>query len=376
MPNHPDIWDPRLQDLIDLGLGSELARSMRSRAVTLAKVQQMSEAKLASEGLPEPARLAVKHRRPPIPPAIVHDLLYRNRSTCCVCRTPGQSVVIHHIDPWEHSHSHEESNLAVLCLGDHGEAHTVRELGRNLTPDRIRSHKQEWEKEVRVAANRALFATKSVSLTGATWDYFNRIRIDQVLTELQIGPGSLPGLRLNAVDESALRQLRFRSDGRLRSQNADEYEFYAGALRAICNTREWRDLKQIWNAKEMSQLVQLGTLMVLTANHRFRSPKKEMRGPGQMRTGYHRASGIALEFPFDAWECTSQSAYAPNLMGQWICTSLCLARSIAHEGEELNIAATCLAIGTGFTEYSGSKPQIAYVKEAERDAGEGPDIDF
>jgi hypothetical protein len=44
---------------------------------------------------------------------------------------------------------------------------------------------------------------------------------------------------------------------------------------------------------------------------------------------------------------------------------------VTHEKGRVAIAATCLGIGTGFTEYSGYKPTIAAIKESQREAEEG-----
>lgn len=374
MTSHPDIWDSDLQALIDQGIGSGLAQSLRSHGMTLAKLKRLSRFKLTALGVDGAAAQRIKAERPPIPDATVNSLLYRSNRTCCICHDPTRTVVIHHIDPWEHSRSHDETNLVVVCLAHHDEAHTSRELSRNLTPDQLRFSKQAWEQEVKEANTRALFATKSVSLNSAFWDYFNRVRIGHVLNDLQIPRDLLPEHVANPAQESASLGRQYRYQGHPWSQEPDEYEFYAAAIRAICTRNNWWDLKRIWNVREISQLIQAGSLMVLTGNHRFRSSDEVKSGPGQNRIAYHRASKIQLEFNFDAWECTSNSSYT-NLRRQWVCTSWCIARSVRQEQGVLVIAATCLAIGTGFTEYSGWKPDIAFIKEKEREE-EGLDIDF
>lgn len=366
MLKHPDTWDPQLQALIDHGLSGDLAQSVRSRGLTLAKLLKMSNAKLVALGLSDHVLREIKTSRPPIPDRTVHQLLYRSKRTCCICRDPSRSIIIHHIDPWEHSKSHEESNLVVLCLAHHNEAHTTREFSKELTPKQLRSSKKQWQQEVADADTRALFVTKSISLTGALWDCFNRVRIDDCLSGLHMPAGTLPAYRPSPSQESELLRRRYRWEGRPRPQQPGEYGFYEAALRVICEMRDWLDLKRIWSVREISELVQPGALMALTTCHRFRTIDKRSVavGPGQTQLGYHRAAGIQLEFTLDAWEATSNSAYSRHLRGQWICTSLSIARSVRRENGLLVISATCLAVGTGFTEYAGSKPTIAAIKEA------------
>jgi hypothetical protein len=95
---------------------------------------------------------ALAKGRPPIPDDTLYSLLYECRWTCCRCRDPSKSVVIHHIAPWSVTRNHGAENLVLLCNDCHSEAHTSRELAQNFTPEAIRDHKRRWLETVQFTA--------------------------------------------------------------------------------------------------------------------------------------------------------------------------------------------------------------------------------
>ena len=84
----------------------------------------------------------------------MNKLLFESRYTCCVCRDISGGIIVHHIEKYSESHSHDEDNLVVLCLNCHGEAHTTRELQLNLNRDRLRQSKKLWLERVKQLDNR------------------------------------------------------------------------------------------------------------------------------------------------------------------------------------------------------------------------------
>jgi hypothetical protein len=61
---------------------------------------------------------------------------------CCICRGPAAGLQIHHID--EDPSNYEASNLAVLCLRHHNEAHTRGGFGRQLDARLVVHHRNTW----------------------------------------------------------------------------------------------------------------------------------------------------------------------------------------------------------------------------------------
>jgi hypothetical protein len=84
----------------------------------------------------------------------MNKLLFESGWACCVCGKTSGGIIVHHIEKYSESHSHDEDNLVVLCLNHHGEAHTKRELELNLTPDRLRAFKKLRSELVKQLHNR------------------------------------------------------------------------------------------------------------------------------------------------------------------------------------------------------------------------------
>lgn len=349
--------------LIKRGFASALAKRLASAGHSVAKLTTLDDDKLAELGISSEQRKALRKGRPPIPDAVADGLLYRSKHTCCVCRDSSRGVVIHHMRPWAASRSHDEANLVVLCPVCHDLAHTKKELTHELTPRRLRHHKCEWEREVKQQSTTNLFAGKPWDILEPIWDMFNRQRILDVACTLGVDISQSAGYAALSSGNHTYAKRRFRWEDRLRIGGESEYTFFDETLQAIFHASEWLDLRRLWTRTQVRTLARPGSLFALTAHYRFRPKTTTDRGPGQMRFGYYQARKIRVEFTFDAWECTSNSAYSHNLVNGWTCTLLGLVRSVEETQGVVLISATCLALGTGFTEYRGAKPRIAYERE-------------
>jgi hypothetical protein len=131
--------------LIARGFDNATASRLDKDGHTLSSLQRSSDETLLALGL-QPANIDALREgaRPPIPARVLDQVLYESHWVCVICHDPSLPVVVHHIESWESSHSHDEDNLAVLCQLHHDAAHTKRELSQNLTPDRIRDAKARW----------------------------------------------------------------------------------------------------------------------------------------------------------------------------------------------------------------------------------------
>ncbi len=136
------------KSLLAKGIDSLVAQNIVDSELNLSTLSSCSSAKLKELGVTDEIKDKIFDSRPPIPEEIIDNLLYKSRRTCCVCRETERSIIIHHIQEWNESKSNEESNLVVLCLLHHDEAHSKKELSQNLTSERIKSAKIKWEEEV------------------------------------------------------------------------------------------------------------------------------------------------------------------------------------------------------------------------------------
>ncbi len=81
------------------------------------------------------------------------DVQFASDRTCCICREPGKSIVIHHID--ENPANNSPDNLAVVCLQCHDDTQTKGGFGRHLDAAQVRRYKQDWLERVAARRRRA-----------------------------------------------------------------------------------------------------------------------------------------------------------------------------------------------------------------------------
>jgi hypothetical protein len=77
---------------------------------------------------------------------LVDEVLFRSNHTCCICRTKGKDVQIHHIDG--NRSNNGIGNLAVVCLDCHSKVTGRRGLGQSYSPGEVRKYKRSWEQAV------------------------------------------------------------------------------------------------------------------------------------------------------------------------------------------------------------------------------------
>lgn len=76
-------------------------------------------------------------------PQLEAKLLVASRHTCCIC-WKSKEVQIHHIVPKELGGDDSEDNLIVICLNCHSEAHTRKDMARNLSPLTLKLYRETW----------------------------------------------------------------------------------------------------------------------------------------------------------------------------------------------------------------------------------------
>ena len=135
--------------LLKRGLDSQKSKEIIKNGYTLKTLATLSVDKKEALGLSEDDnQMIFINKRSKIPDYIVKNLLFKCKSTCCICRDSSKSIIIHHIEEWNVSKDNSESNLVVLCIEDHDKVHTKKELSHNFTSEEIKSFKHQWEEEV------------------------------------------------------------------------------------------------------------------------------------------------------------------------------------------------------------------------------------
>lgn len=94
----------------------------------------------------DPSRPPMASNRVDIPDDLAARVMFASDRTCCVCRLPGKTTQIHHID--EDPSNNKIENLAVLCFDCHGAAHTKPAFGRSLNSLQIKLYNESWRELV------------------------------------------------------------------------------------------------------------------------------------------------------------------------------------------------------------------------------------
>ncbi|MBD9360425.1 HNH endonuclease signature motif containing protein [Methylomonas fluvii] len=95
--------------------------------------------------------MAKKKKRIEIPPEVAAQVLFSSDRTCCVCRTKGKPVQIHHID--DNPSHNVEQNLSVLCFDCHRETQIRGGFDRKLDANQVILYRNDWIRTI--AASRA-----------------------------------------------------------------------------------------------------------------------------------------------------------------------------------------------------------------------------
>jgi hypothetical protein len=88
----------------------------------------------------------LKKDRSEIPKEVAARVLFLADRTCCVCRTRGKPVQIHHID--EDPSNSVAVNLAVLCFDCHRDTQIHGGFDRKLDADQVVLYRDDWTRLV------------------------------------------------------------------------------------------------------------------------------------------------------------------------------------------------------------------------------------
>jgi len=204
-----------VEALVGYGIDTDKAKELVSGGNKITVLKGLNAEQMAVLGIHSVAISNIREAgRPPIPGETIRRLLLKTQRTCSVCHQVGRSVAIHHIDAWSKTKNHDEKNLIVLCLNCHGEAHTTRELGKNLTPELLRDHKKDWEDRVERTASRAVLGLSAVD--GGNWDYLNQVRLLKLTDSLNVSVEALPLYAELRADQ------KINKDGSLAASESDK----------------------------------------------------------------------------------------------------------------------------------------------------------
>jgi hypothetical protein len=194
--HHDAIWIlimvSTLNALLSRNIPLVLAKNLVLAKKTLGGLAKMDDNELKKLGLEEAHIVAIRDDRPPIPTATLKRLFEESWRICCICHKRERGIVVHHIKEWRDRGTHDEDNLAVLCLIDHDRAHISGGLAKkSLAATDIREAKQKWIKQAKRIRDSYCAALLSPYNRQARWFWIHLDRLramTQNLSCLYIAP--------------------------------------------------------------------------------------------------------------------------------------------------------------------------------------------
>lgn len=338
--------------LMARGLDSDSAKNLAREGWTIGKLKLESEASLKAIGLSDDIiENLFKEVRPPIPIDALMSVLFANRYQCCVCREPKLSVIVHHIEEWAKSRSHDVENLAVLCLHHHDQAHSKKTLSKNLDEKTLRDAKAKWEKEVKRFDAESILAVMRVGYSN--WNYMNELRIFELADvygiNLRTTKYYLSGVTAGVVKENG-HPVSVKNENLYYMYEGPEilarYFYVSDIFQMIIQRLPIVNVSDYLDKGVLGFALVVGDFIFVQGAHTF-SPltqKKNGVGRGQICRGVRKANGVEVNFTFDRWEATSSSAKSEWLSGTKDQGSLIHVKDLRRENRSLVISGTVLGI--------------------------------
>lgn len=351
-----------LNALLARGVDSSTAQRLAEQEYTLAKLKQKNQRELEALGIsPEQARELLNEARPPIPSDVVNRLLFNSKRTCCVCRERDNPIIIHHIVEWSKSRSHDESNLVILCLHHHDQAHTKKGLSLALSEKELREHKRRWECKVRALDAKAVLGLKDIN-EYARWDWVNIRRVSELFLQLELSLEPDRVMRylesLNLMDSNGLLtdpetwEVKGKRYHYLDFGDGMYVGFYLDRLvRTVVGALPVNNLSDVRSRSELRDIVKPGMFISIQRGFYYKPlEKKQGSGGREMKEAYYQGHGVRISFVYDAWYCTSNSARYDSMHGHREKTVLGFVTSVTESEKRLEIHLSCLAAGSYFAD--------------------------
>lgn len=251
----------------------------------------------------------------------------------------------------------------MLCLKHHDEAHSVKQLSQNLDANKIRSAKKFWEKEVSLFAGKALIS--AANFPDSDWLYFNHSRILRLAQRegIDIEAWQTKSGYVSFADANANETYMYNS-----GNGAAMYERTKELLHRTIQKIIVVNVSDLFDAKSMKALLNKGSFIFVQGAHTLKSTAKKFKtGRGQTAYGSRKANHVAVQFSFDHWEATSNSARFVWLLGRQSIGSLLQVHEIVCPEGTIIIKCTVYAIAHGLgalktRDYAAGLPKLLWQK--------------
>lgn len=338
--------------LMARGLDAHSATKFAGAGWTIGKIKAAPGEELISAGFEKSfIERLFDEARPPIPNDVLMSVLFANRYQCCICRDHTLSIIVHHIEEWSDSRSHDITNLAVLCLHHHDEAHSKKMLSRNLDVTALRDAKGKWEAEVKRFDAESILA--AMRLDYSNWNYINELRVFEIAKALSIKverTNGFHGLVASGIVQSDGLPTPVRDENLFYMYQGPNimarYFYISRVLHAVIQEILIINISDYLDRGVLRFSIVPGDFIFVQGAHTF-SPiteKRNGRGRGQICRGIRKANEVEVRFIFDRWEATSSSAKSEWLTGTKNQGSLIHVKDLSREDGRLIISGTVLGI--------------------------------
>lgn len=339
---------------IDSASAEKLSQKWTVQQSKKQTVESMRSLGISQETAEKTAELLRHPTRTPIPLKTVEDVLVKSAFMCCLCHRSGLPIVIHHLDRWEDSHSHDPDNLVVLCLNHHGEAHSHHENSRNLTPQIIRKAREKWYAAIQEQNMEAEQALDTIRRYSGRWDYLNLNYVLGFMDEHKIRFNS--NYRRDLIAKGLLTESGMICSDKLSQKDAYWLQFFDGQYLKRYLEEQLNiiigcvPVRYIRDSLHMQDKIKPGELLLVDGRFHFNRLNKRTKGIGQTRKIWGIVNHMKFEGEFDAWYCTSSSSHGSHLTGNKYATLLCLARNVEETASFDLINCTVIGAGLNLTQ--------------------------
>ncbi|QKI88897.1 HNH endonuclease signature motif containing protein [Thiomicrorhabdus xiamenensis] len=340
------------------GIDTKLSKELIDKGYNLSKLKQLKNSELSNLGLNDDQILSINEGgRPPIPSETYIKLLYESKRTCCVCRDATKPIIIHHIEEWSQSKSHDESNLVVLCLEHHDLAHTKKELSIDLSKKQLREFKTKWIEDAKTSDAEAILGL--VSHDYSRWDYFNHRRIYELFLDLNINAENFKTFSklkdAGYVDDLGILEIstvqKMNENRRYMYDDGNGFilvYYMKEVFESVLANLPIINITDKFDRAQINSLLRPGSFIAFQAGFYYKNINTSLSGTDQLRRAHYKKKGIKIEFTFPPFEATSSSSHSDSLTGHSVSTVICIVKSIYDKDDYLNIDVSCLAIGSYF----------------------------
>ena len=306
--------------------------------------------------------------RIPIPRKLQNRLYYESQYACVVCQDTGSHI--HHID--KDASNNSEDNLVVLCMKHHDEAHTKKELSKNLDSRALRDAKRRWLSEVErsriqvssLSGQKYLAGNDPLFASGMSWGYINHKRIAQMTTVSRLTGEAKRTfdycIAAGLVDHHGIiikpKNLTC-SNSYISNTLYDWFEYgddhrlhvlYSAMVDQLVNEQNVIHISpRCWSKTAFKSLVSPGSLMFVNKAFYFKVISEDKLNQHRLCRTFRR--NIEIRFYVDSMDMFGTTSITVSFSGHKTCAALVLVKSIEQTSEgKLLVHCTPIALGIGF----------------------------